>query len=73
MTDLTSISEQEIEGYTIEELLACPREELSELNDARLAMTSSAVVAHMLERIPVDDRRTVLRHYPEDAASDIPR
>ena len=62
---------QNVEAYTFDELLAYPREELNELNRQWLAVTSPTVVARTLERIPVDDRRTVLRKYSEDFASEI--
>ena len=62
---------QNVEAYTFDELLAYPREDLNELDRQRLAVTSPTVVARMLERIPVDDRRTVLRKNSEEFASDI--
>ena len=61
MENKSPTPEQNIEAYTFDQLLAYPREELNELDDQRLAVTSPTVVARMLERIPVDDRRTVLR------------
>ena len=62
---------QNVEAYTFDELLAYPREDLNELDRQRLAVTSPTVVARMLERIPVDDRRTVLRKNSEEFASEI--
>lgn len=64
-------SERDDNAYTLNELLACPREELEDFNDQRLAATSPPIVARMLERVPVDDRRTVFRKYSEDFASEI--
>ena len=69
MENKSPVPEQKIESYTFDELLAIPREKLNELIDQRLAVTSPAVVARLLERIPVDDRRTVLRKYSVDSAS----
>ena len=60
---------QNVEAYTLDKLLAYPREELNELDRQRLAVTSPTVVARTLERLPVNDRRTVLRKYSEDLPS----
>ncbi len=71
MEDKSPARGQNVEAYTFNELLAYPREELNELDRQRLAVTSPTAVARMLERIPVDDRRTVLRKYSEEFASEI--
>ena len=71
MENKSPAPEQNVEAYTFVELLAFPREKLNELDDQRLAVTTPTVVARLLERIPVDDRRTVLRKYSEDFASEI--
>src|SRR5487761_2240604 len=57
--------------YTIEELLACPVDELESLNADRLSQTPAHLVATFLERFGVDDRRRVLRLLDEEAAMEI--
>ena len=57
--------------YSIEDLLAWPKDRLESLDPGRLIASSPAVVGSFLERLEVDERRAVLRFLPEEKASDI--
>ena len=57
--------------YTPDELLEHPRDLLADLGSERLVATSPAVLALFLERLPVDDRRTVLRRIPTENAAEV--
>lgn len=54
--------------YTAEELA---RQALGSLDPARLAATSPAVVAHFLEHLEVNERRSVLRQLPDECVSEV--
>lgn len=60
-----------IEEYVLEELLDWPTDELVQLDPKRLASSPPYVIADFLERLNVDQRRTVLRKLNETLASDI--
>ena len=60
-----------VRPYEPEELLACPLENLGELDCDRLAETSPQVLALFLERIGVEDRRAVLRRVSNEQAAEI--
>ena len=57
--------------YSLEDLLAWPRDRLENLEPGRLIVSSPAAVGSFLERLDVDERRTVLRLLPDEEASDI--
>jgi len=57
--------------YTLEELVDWPLESLHELDSARLVATSPAQIARFLDRLEIDERRTVLRPLPSEAATEI--
>ncbi len=57
--------------YSLEDLLAWPKDRLESLDPGRLIASSPAVVGSFLERLDVDERRAVLRFLPEEEASDI--
>jgi magnesium transporter len=59
------------ELYTVESLMAWPRDELHKLNPDLLQATSCVVVAQFLERLEIDERRHVLRLLPIEAAANI--
>ncbi|MBN2068232.1 MAG: magnesium transporter [Opitutales bacterium] len=57
--------------YTVESLMAWPREELDKLDVDKLQATSCVVVAQFLERLEIDERRHVLRLLPIESAANI--
>lgn len=57
--------------YSPEELAEWPVDQLQELVPNRLIATSPAQVARFLDRLEIDERRTVLRPLPADAATEI--
>lgn len=62
---------QAIEEYKLEELLNQPLESLDQLDPGRLSASNAHVIADFLERLDVDQRRTVLRKLNESIASEI--
>ncbi len=63
--------EQSIEEYSVEDLISHPRDKLTSLDTNRLSVTPAVALAGFLERLDVDERRTVLRLFNEEIASDI--
>lgn len=60
------------QGYTPDELLDWPREELENLDPVQLAATSSLTVAQFLERLTdVEERRHVLRQLSTARAAEV--
>jgi magnesium transporter len=57
--------------YSPDELLEQPREALAELLETRLESTSPQLLAQFLERLDVDERRTVLRKVSIERAAEI--
>lgn len=57
--------------YSQEELFNWPRNDLESLSPVRLAATSAHTVALLLDRLEVDECRTVLRQLSNERASDI--
>lgn len=57
--------------YTADELSACPVDQLTELNAARLEETSPQILAQFLEWQPVDEIRAVLRKLSNESASEV--
>lgn len=60
-----------IQEYTLEELLECDRDQLNLLSVPRLVHTPPYIVASFLNRLEINERRTVLRSLPEEPASEI--
>lgn len=58
-------------GYTPDELSEWPLQELESLDTGKLVVSSPVAVAQFLERLEVDDRRTVLRKLGKEDATDI--
>lgn len=57
--------------YGLEELLECSTDALETLDNERIIETPAHTLASFLERLKVDERRTVLRKVNESLASDI--
>jgi magnesium transporter len=58
-------------AYTPEELIDWPRDRLDQLDSTRLAATSAHSIASCLDRLTIDECRTVLRRLSSERASDI--
>lgn len=65
------MADKNIQAYTPEELYNYTRDQLQELESARLEITSPALLAQYLERFDVDQQRLVLRKVNIELASDI--
>ncbi len=61
----------EPQPFSPDELLDYPRDQLSEMDSERLALTSPVTLALFLERIDVDDRRAVLRRITIERAAEV--
>jgi len=59
------------ECYSLEDLLQQPLEDLESLTKDRLEMTPPHIIASFLERLDVDERRTILRKLSVEHASEI--
>lgn len=70
MSQIPEIKEESL-GYSANELLTWPKDDLESIEEGRLALTSPLVLAHFLERLDVDDRRVLLRKVSLDDATDV--
>jgi len=57
--------------YSLDELLECSTDALETLDNQRIIETPAHTLAGFLERLKVDERRTILRKVNESLASDI--
>ena len=69
--DFSFPEKQSAESYSVDEMISMESEGVLDINPDRLSATPSVQIAHLLDRLNMDEKRHVLRIIPEKKAAEV--